>query len=128
MFSKDLHNILCLIAACIFADKHIYDSEIEAFVTSTLKLKIAKRLEPKLSKTRLLAWYEENKQTIRQRLETPYFKDWFYDLLNQLAKVPDKDSILNVMRDIARADGEVHISERALITLAERHWGIGTSG
>lgn len=127
MFSNDLNNVLSLIVASIFADKHVYDSEIDAFVKATLKLKVATRLEPKLSRTRLLVWYDTHKSEIRQKLETPYFKDWFYTLLDQLSSLPDKGDILGVMREIAKADGEVHVSERALITLAERHWNIGIS-
>ena len=126
MFCNDLNNILSLIVATIFADKRIYDSEIDTFVKSTASLKIAKKLEPKLSRTRLLVWYDANQNDIRKKLETPYFKDWFYDLLDKLSEVQGKRAILKVMDDIARADGEVHVSERALITLAQRHWGITT--
>ena len=124
MMSTDLNNVLSLIAAAIFADKHVYASEIEAFIDSTRKLPLAQRLDPKLSEARLLTWYETNKDGIRQKLATPYFKDWFYDLLEQLSGLPDKETILPVMHTISHADGNVHVSERALVTLAERYWNI----
>jgi len=120
----DLNNILSLIAATIFADKRIYVSEVETFMTSTSKLQVARHLDPKLSEARLLAWYEMNKDNIREKITTPYFKDWYYDLLERLKDVPGKTSILDVMRKISKADNEVHVSERALITLAERYWGL----
>ena len=120
MTSTDVNNILNLIAATIFADKHVYDSEIEAFVKTTSKLNLGQDL----SETQLSNWYEANKSNIRQKLASPFFKDWFYELLDQLSEIPDKASIINVMREVSKADGEVHISERALITLAERHWGM----
>lgn len=123
MQTKTTH-ILSLIAATIFADKRVYATEIDAFLTSTVNLKVLQRLEPKLSEARLLNWYEMNKGDIREKLTTPYFKDWFYEMLDLLSDVPDKTSILNSMRNVSNADGEVHVSERALITLAERHWGL----
>jgi len=124
MKQMDLNNILSLIAATIFADKRIYVSEVETFMTSTSKLQVARHLDPKLSEARLLAWYEMNKDNIREKITTPYFKDWYYDLLERLKDVPGKTSILDVMRKISKADNEVHVSERALITLAERYWGL----
>jgi len=71
-----------------------------------------------------MAWYEDHKVEIQRQLSTPYFKDWFYDLLDKLAKVPGKETVLDVMFKIAQADGEVHVSERALVTLTERYWGL----
>jgi len=122
--SNDLDNVLSLIAATIFADKRIYASEIEAFVEITRKLKLIQRLDPKLTEVQLMAWYEDHKVDIQSQLSTPYFKDWFYDLLDKLATVPGKETVLDVMFKIAQADGEVHVSERALVTLTERYWGL----
>ena len=118
------NDILSLIAATIFADKRIYASEVETFLSASSKLKVLQDSKPALSEARLLAWYELNKDDIRQKITTPYFKDWFYHLLEQLSDVDDKQSILDVMHDISRADGSVHVSERALITLAKRFWGM----
>lgn len=120
----DLHNILSLFTATIIADKHIYASEINAFLKSKGTLKIARQIDPKISEAKLLAWYEMNKDDIRQKLMTPYFKDWLYATLENLTHVSDKDRILDVMREIAIADGEVHVSERALISLTQRYWDL----
>ena len=38
----------------------------------------------------------------------------------------DKQSILDVMKDIAKADGNFHVSEKALVVLTQHHWGIDT--
>ena len=118
------NDILSLIAATIFADKRVYASEVETFLSASSKLKVLQDSKPALSEARLLAWYELNKDDIRQKITTPYFKDWFYHLLEQLSDVDDKQSILDVMHDISLADGSVHVSERALITLAKRFWGM----
>ena len=118
----DLTDVLSLIAATVFVDKQVFKSEIEAFIQSTYKLKIVKRLDPEISEAKLTQWFEANKDEIRQKVSTPYYKDWFYEVLERLMNVSDKDDILNVMRKVSHADGHVHISERALISLSERYW------
>lgn len=120
--SSKQNDILSLVAATIFADKRVYASEVETFVKAAGKLNALQDTKLKLSEARLLVWYETNKDDIRQKITTPYFKDWFYEILERLSDVQDKHSILEVMQDISRADGTVHVSERALITLAKRYW------
>lgn len=122
--ANPLNSVLNLIAATILADKRIYASEVEAFITESSQLELIKRLDPKISEARLLSWYELNKDAIEANLATPYFKDWYYALLDQISDLPDKKTILGVMRKISAADNDIHVSERALITLAERHWGL----
>ena len=63
-----------------------------------------------------------NKDAVEANLKGPYFKNWLYSLLDQISKLNGKDQILEVMNKIARADDNVHVSERALIRLAERYW------
>lgn len=120
----ELKNILTLIAATIFADKRIYDSEVDVFIKATGKLKAVNKLDSQISEDQLLSWYEQNKDDIRQKLGTPTFKDWFYNLLEQFRYVPEKDkeSIVEVMRKISIADGNVHESEKTLTALTERYW------
>ena len=122
--SPEQNDILSLIAASIFADKRVYASEIEAFVKASAELAALEGLKPKLSEAMLLSWYEQNKDDIRRKIATPYFKDWFYDLLARLSHVSDKRSILDAMQKISLADGTIHVSERALITLAKRYWSM----
>jgi len=119
---SDLKDILSLIAATVFADKRVFASEIDVFIKATSKLKIVNHLAPKISEAKLLAWYEMNKDEIRQKLETPYFNDWLYDVLERLKDLPDKSEILETMRKISIADGDIHVSERALMALSERYW------
>ena len=119
-------NILTLIAATIFSNKLVYESSyIDAFIKATDKLKIAKKLDPQISEEHLLSWYAQNKDDIRQKLDTPYFKEWFYGLLEQFRYVPeqDKESIVDIMRKISIADRNVHDdNEGTLTALAERYW------
>ena len=115
---------LSLLAATIFADHRVYSSEITVFVRAASRLDVIHKARPNLSEAKLLVWYEENKEHIKGKMTAPYFKDWFYDILEKLSDVEDKRPILAAMKDISRADSEIHVSERALFTLAARHWGL----
>jgi len=117
-----LNSVLNLIAATILADKRVYACEVEAFIKETNKLDLVRQLEPNISEAKLLAWYEMNKDAIEANLKSPYFKNWLYSLLDQISELTGKESILGVMQKIAYADDDVHVSERALIKLAERYW------
>ncbi len=122
--SPEHNNILSLIAATIFADRRVLDSEVQAFVQSTAKLKLLKNSKPALTEALILVWYETNRDDIFKTVKAPYFKDWFYDLLDKLSNMEEKDLVIEIMQKISRADGSVHVSERALFTLAKRHWGL----
>jgi len=124
MFTTEQNNILSLIAATIFADKRVFASEIEAFVKAARNLRPLRRSKNAPSEADILLWYETNKPDIQGKISTPYFKDWYYDLLEKLSDIPEKNSILEVMQEVSRADGSVHVSERALMMLAKRHWGL----
>jgi len=48
------------------------------------------------------------------------FKHWFEDLLSELPIMSDKRFIIDIIENIAKADGEFHISEKALEVILNR--------
>ena len=122
--ANTLDDILSLLAASIFADKRILSSELDAFVEAGQNLDAAAMRGADLSEAALRVWYEQHNPGIRAKMATPYFKDWFYELLARLSDLPGKRKILEAMLFISRADGQVHVSERALITLAAQYWQV----
>ena len=123
MFSKTTHDVLTLLAVTVFADKHVYSSEIKEFINVAKTLPHCQNPDDKLSEARLLAWFEQNRLELKSLHASQAFEDWLLSLLERLSGLKDKTSLLQAMRLIARADGEVHISETALITLAKYYWG-----
>ena len=122
--ANPLNSALNLIAATILADKRVFACEVEVFIKEASKLELVRNLDPAMSETKLLEWYELYKEAIEANLNTPYFKDWYYSLLEDVSSLQDKETLLEVMRKISEADDEVHVSEQALIKLAERYWGM----
>ena len=124
MNKADLENVLSLLVAAIFADGRVLPSEIKAFLHAASRLDVGPKLASQLSEKKLSTWYEKHKDDIRDKITSPYFKDWFYELLENLSEFEDKDALLAMMKDIALADGRIHVSERTLVGLAARYWGI----
>ena len=67
-------------------------------------------------------WYEMNKGIVAEQALGPNLETWLYERVNRLAPIKDKGAILEAMRLIAIADGEMHVSEHALILLTARQW------
>lgn len=125
MCTEELNDLLSLLAVTIIADKRVLSEEIDRFISASNGLYIARVIEPRLTEAKLLAWYEAHKDDLKQRLNGPDFEKWLYGCLNRLNHIRDKQAILDVMADIAVSDGELHVSERALMALTARHWNVG---
>lgn len=68
------------------------------------------------------------KRAVKEQALGPNLEPWLYERVNRLAGIENKAAILEAMRQIAIADGELHVSERALIVLTARQWGLYPSG
>lgn len=124
MLSENIDDLLSLLALMVFADTRVIEDEISAFVRLADKLQIARSMDPKLSEARLAIWFETNREQVQSAFEEDGFEAWLYERLDRLKPLPDKISILAVLCDIASSDGEVHVSEKALIKLTADRWGI----
>ncbi len=122
MTSQEMDDLLCLLTAVIIADKHTYAQEIQALLREMAKLQSILNVEPVWSEAKILMWYELNKSDVRNQALGPYLKSWLYERVNRLASTENKSAILEAMRQIALADGEIHVSERALMVLTARQW------
>ena len=122
MISQIMDDMLSLLVAVIIADKRIYAQEIEAYVREATKLQTILKLKPKMSEAKLLMWYELNKDAVEEQALGENLETWLYERLNRLGRFEEKAAMLEAMRQIAIADNEVHVSERALIVLTARQW------
>lgn len=126
MISQNNAALLSLLTATIMADRRIFEEEISALISTVKTLHREGVITTPLSEARILTWYELNRDHIKSKLTGASFSSWLYTCLDRLRPVEKKHSVLNAMKTIADADGEVHVSERALIVLTSRHWNIET--
>ena len=125
MFPDNINSILKLLALAVFADKRVFADEIDTFINSAKNLEAFETSETDISPAQLLTWFESHRGELKDRLENlSTFEIWVNDILDNLSDHPEKHAILNRMIKIAKADRELHVSEKALIVLTARRWNI----
>ena len=123
MFNKNVNGVLTLIALSIVADKRILASEITAFIKNAQLIDKKLKNDSPITEAKLLAWFENNRVTLRDKvsLGPVGFERWFKSVLADISDFEDKSFIMDLIEKISQADGEVHISERALLALVGRY-------
>lgn len=123
MFNNEVNGVLTLIALSIFADKRVLASEITSFIKSAGVINKKVKSETPITEAKLLAWFENNRIFLRDKtlLGPVGFEHWFKTILTDVSDFEDKSFIMDMIEKIAQADGEVHISEKALLALVDRH-------
>lgn len=125
MFPESIHNILTLLAIAVVADKRVFAKEIDSFINSARNLEALETSKADLSPANLLLWFEDNREELKSKMNpSPSFENWFNSIVDNLSEHPDRHSILNRMIKISKADGELHVSEKALIALTAKRWNI----
>jgi len=126
MEQTELNDILMVLTVGVYADKRVHSSEIEVFIKSVSRLNLSNREIPKISEAKALAWFEMNKDEVRQIFNGPRseFDSWFIPILKRVGTHGDKDALLHLLNMIFLADREVHISETALMVLIKRVWNL----
>ena len=124
MTLKMMNDILTLLALEVIADKRVLTDEVDTFVDTARHLQEIMNIDPVLSDETLFAWLESNYQNLQNIVSGSDFDRKLQDLFSRLEALPNKAAVLKGMARISIADGEVHVSEQALIILAARHWGI----
>jgi len=122
--SAEFFDVLSLLVLMIHADKRVVDKEVATFIRAADKIQVACNMEPRLTETRLQRWYNDNNLAIRTIFESGQFETWFKSRLNGTETVEDKLPLITALFEIAASDGDIHVSERDLISLLARHWGI----
>lgn len=121
MFRRDIEAVLTLFALDIVVDRKVLREEIETFMASADELSHACGTKERLSQTRLLYWFELNREAFiaMTKLEKPDFHEKIDALFMEARKFPNRFLVLTIMNKISRADGRIHASERALSKYAE---------
>lgn len=116
------HDVLTLLALAIFADKKVYAREIEAFVDIAVNTFAKDSSVRNLNEADVLLWYENNRADLKVYLAQADFRARISALFARLKGHTLQPHLIDALRYISKADGEVHVSELALIALAGKAW------
>ncbi len=122
--SNEFDDILTILTLSVLADKKIYASEIDTLVKAATRIHLINDSQTILTEAKVLVWFENNKDKIKAKMNLPRseFDAWVIPVLKRIKQNSDIDTLTHLMEMIAVADGEVHVSERALINLVKRNW------
>lgn len=121
-----MQDILTVLAVGIFADKKVFASEIQVFTRSVSRVELTNLEIPMISGAQALMWFELNKDNIREKFDGPRadFDNWLIPILERVAEHADTMALLKLLNQISLADDELHISEKALMVLVKKIWGL----
>lgn len=119
MFNRKVDAVLTVIALSIFADKRVLSTEITAFVKSAGLIQSKVDSAIPVTEAKLLMWFEMNRMHIRDKMSLgPVgFRHWFENLLAEFSTLSDTTFVTDIVDRISHADGELHISEKALAVM-----------
>lgn len=113
----EVQCVLEVLAMTMFADKQVLAAEIQCFVDVVLRLQKKNSLRSEMSEAEVITWYEDNKVNLASVLENQSFESWMDEKIESLKNFPDLHQLLLAMDEIAMADGERHVSEKAFEVL-----------
>lgn len=124
MVVSEFDDVLTLLSLSIFADKKVYASEIDTLVKAATRISLINGSPITLSEAKVLAWFETHKGDIQRKMDLPRseFDSWLIPILKRVKVNSDRETLTHLMEMIAISDGEVHVSERALINLVKANW------
>lgn len=121
LFNIQVEALLTVIALSIFADERVLSSEISAFIKSAKDIEAHVTSDVPVTEAKLLMWFEMNRLRLSDkiRLGPIGFKHWFESVIAELSAYSDEAFVVDMLNRISVADGELHVSEKALSVLVE---------
>ena len=123
---SETEDVLNLLLFVITADSKILKEEIESFRTVAAELNLSDRQGIALSDQWVSNWFEKNSEAVRQESGRPEADSKLVHLFIRLQKWPNKIKLLDALCHVAASDGQFHINEKVLITLAAAYWDINS--
>ena len=121
VFNRQVEALLTIFALSIFADKRVLSSEISALIKSAEDIDSRVNSSLPVTEAKLLMWFETNRMRLEDKLRLgPIgFKRWFESVMSDLSDFSDQALLTDLLHRTSLADGELHVSEKALRILVE---------
>jgi len=128
MFNRHVNAVLTILTLSVVADKRILSEEITAFVESAERLNAEMDSDLEITEAKLLLWFEFNRADIQSKMDLKplEFEAWLKSVFDEVAALPKIDFIADIVDDIAKSDGEFHISEEALEMILARRFEVNS--
>jgi len=115
-------DVLQLLLFVITADSRILDEEVASFRDVSIGMKLTNSVGDPLSATWLSEWFTQNCESARAQSGQPETDSTLVHLFVRLKDWPNKIQLLDALCSVAASDGQIHLNEKVLITLAAAYW------
>jgi|GEM_PF-2055245 len=114
--------VLRLLTQVVLADGHICPSEIDALVRGAARLKLKDKFGRDLSEANIRDWFEDYQRILNTEIPALRKDVALTHMILKLADWPEKQAVLDVLREISFADADFHIEEKTLISIVRAFW------
>jgi len=122
ILSSDTQKILELLAQVIVADGHIHSSEVEALTEAAQSIGLVEKNGARLEHGEIRKWFEDHTKEISAFRESDNSDVQLTKLIISLSEWPEKQKVVDALGAISRADDEVHMEEKLLISIVRAYW------
>jgi len=116
------HKLLKLLSQVIVADGHIFESEIEALVDCGSAIDLRSNSGVPLKPDDIRGWFADHAEELSAFKAADNSDVQLTRLILSLADWPEKQGVVDALDKISRADGEIHIEEKLLLSIVKAYW------
>lgn len=120
--SDNVQNLMRLLSQLIFADGHIFQSEIEALISVVQRLGLEDLDGKILSPVQVRGWFADYMQELNETSSNAPKDVEITRLILSLADWPDKQSVVEALEKISVSDADFHKEEKLLISIVKAYW------
>ena len=120
--SDSVQDLMRLLSQVIFADGHIFQSEIEAFISASQRLGLTDVDGQILSPLQIQNWFDAYRQELNKQSSKAPKDVEITRLILRLADWPNKEAVVEALEAISLSDDEFHKEEKRLISIVRAFW------
>ena len=120
--SDDVQNLMRLLSQLVFADGHVFQSEIEALISGVHRLRLKDSAGQVLSPIQIRNWFDGYMQELNETSSDAPKDVEITRLILSLADWPDKQSVIETLEKISYSDADFHKEEKLLISIVKAYW------
>lgn len=114
--------MLRLLSQVIIADGHIHESELKALMDCVETIGLKDKYDILLGREAVKSWFSDHADELSAFKASDNSDVQLTRLIVSLADWPEKQSVVDALEKISRADGQVHMEEKLLISIVRAYW------
>lgn len=111
-------------ALVIIADDRVFEEEVSEFVNAVTALQNSVEFQTPVESQNLRDWFNSHEHELNSLMQSPRADAEIAKLFVRLNTMSDKKNMLKGMLSVAVSDGEIHLNEKILMSMAALYWNL----